>query len=87
MDIKATLRKFILDNFLFTDDATALGDDDSLVVRGIVDSMGVLEIIGFLDSQFAVKVVEEEMVPSNLDSINKLVAFIMARTPSTKSMQ
>jgi acyl carrier protein len=80
MDTKVFLRQFILENFLFTDDAAAVGDDDSLVARGIIDSLGVLEIIEFLETKFAVKVAEDEMVPDNLDSINKLAAYLATKT-------
>lgn len=80
MGTKALLRQFILENFLFTDDGAAVGDDDSLVARGIIDSLGVLEIIEFLETNFAVKVAEDEMVPDNLDSINKLAAYLATKT-------
>lgn len=76
MDTKTTLRHFILENFLFTDEDAALGDDDSLVARGIIDSMGVLEVIEFLENRFGIKVAEAEMVPDNLDSVTKLEAYV-----------
>ena len=70
------LRKFILEDYLFTDDQAALQDDTSFLEEGILDSMGILEIIMFLEDEFGVKVANDEMIPSNLDSIKNLLAFI-----------
>ncbi len=70
------LRKFILEDYLFTDDQSALQDDTSFLEQGILDSMGILEIIMFLEEEFGVAVANDEMVPANLDSINNLLAFI-----------
>lgn len=73
------IRNFILDNYLFTNDAAALGLDDSLLDRGIVDSTGMLEIVFFIEEQLQVKVADEEMVPANLDSVNKIAQFVASK--------
>ena len=74
--IKDKIRSYILENFLFTDDQSALNDEDSFMTQGIIDSTGILEVIFFLEEEFNVKVENEEMVPENLDSVNNLVAFV-----------
>ena len=71
-----TIRRFILENYLFTSDTSAIGLDDSLLGRGIVDSTGMLEIIFFIEEQLGVKVKDEEMIPDNLDSVSKIAAFV-----------
>ena len=73
------IRDFILENYLFTTDKAALGADDSLLGRGIVDSTGMLEIIFFIDEQLGVKVRDEEMIPDNLDSVNTIANFVPSR--------
>lgn len=73
------IRNFILENYLFTNDAGALGLDDSLLGRGIVDSTGMLEIIFFIEGQLGVKVKDEEMIPDNLDSVSKIAAFVSSK--------
>ena len=73
------IQKFILENYLFTDDANALGVDDSLLGRGIVDSTGMLEIIMFIEEQLGVTVMDEEMVPENLDSVSRIAAFVESK--------
>lgn len=74
-----TIRRFILENYLFTDDAAQLGLDDSLLGRGIVDSTGMLEIILFIEEQLGVKVADTEMVPENLDSVNRIATFVTSK--------
>ena len=76
MTIKQQIRKFILNNYLFTDDDSKLTDAQSLMGSGAMDSTGVLELIMFLEEQFHIKVADEEMVPANLDSVDNTTAFI-----------
>jgi acyl carrier protein len=79
MSIKQTIRRYVLENFLFTNDEAALNDDDSFLAGGIIDSTGVLEIILFIEETFGIKVKDEEMLPENLDSIDNLVAFVQRK--------
>ena len=67
---KIALRKFVLENYLFTEDEGALKDDDSFLDNGILDSMGVLELISFLEEELSTSVEGDEVTPDNLDSIN-----------------
>lgn len=69
------LRSFVIDNFLFGE-PDGLSDDTSFVGSGIIDSTGMLELIGFLERQFGVKLLDEEIVPENLDSIRRLSGFV-----------
>jgi acyl carrier protein len=74
------IRNYILENFLFTDDQSMLSNDDSFLDKGIIDSTGVLEIIGFLQEEFGVQVEDDEMIADNLDSVNNLVNYIETKT-------
>jgi len=77
--LRDRIQKFILENYLFTSDTGALGLDDSLLGRGIVDSTGMLEIIMFIEEQLGVIVKDEEMVPENLDSVSRIAAFVESK--------
>ena len=81
-DQKKKLRALILENYLFTDDESELKDDVSFLDTGILDSMGIMEIICFLSDEFGIGVEEEEMIPENLDSINNLVGYIGKKLPA-----
>ena len=70
------IRAFIFDNFLFDASNDALANDTSFLEQGIIDSTGVLELVEWLEESFGIKVDDTELVPDNLDSVNKLGAFI-----------
>ena len=76
MNIKKTIKKYILENLLFTEDESALHDDESFLDNGIIDSTGVMEIILFIEESFDFRVNDNEMWPANLDSVNNLATFI-----------
>lgn len=77
---KNRIRGYILENFLFTNDQSKLGNDDSFLDKGIIDSTGVLEIVGFLQQEFGVEVEDDEMISENLDTINNIVNYIESKT-------
>ena len=70
------IRKFILENFLFTDDEKALSNDDSFLEKGIIDSTGMLELIAFIGDGFHITVEDDELIPDNLDSVLKVSSYI-----------
>lgn len=74
--MRSELRKFITDNFLFGKDSLEVSDDDSFLERGLIDSSGVLELVGFLEETYGIKVQDNELVPENLDSINQLIRYL-----------
>ena len=76
MSVEAKIKNYILENYLFTDDESALGSNDSFLDGGILDSTGILELIYFIEDEFAIKVEDEEMLPENLDSVSNIAAFI-----------
>jgi acyl carrier protein len=75
-EIEQGLRRFIEENFLFGKDGASLRAEDSLLETGVIDSTGVLELIGHLEGEFGIEVLDDELVPENLDSIRSLVAFV-----------
>lgn len=78
MGIKEKIKTFVVDNFLFGDD-TGLRDDSSFLEEGIVDSTGILELVAFLEQEFSLCIKDEELIPDNLDSIDKAAAFLARR--------
>ena len=76
MSIRKSVKSFILRNYLFTDDDSALSDTESLVHAGIVDSTGIFELIIHVEEAWGIQVLPEEMVPDNFDSVDRVVDFI-----------
>jgi acyl carrier protein len=78
--IKTSLREFLTHSIMPLARIDAFGDDDSFLEKGILDSTGVLELVGFVEKQFSLRVEADEITPDNLDSLDKLVAFISRKT-------
>jgi acyl carrier protein len=73
--LRQRVREFIVANFYVADPA-ALADGTSLLDSGIIDSTGVLEVIAFLERDLGLQVADEEIVPENLDSIERIEAYV-----------
>lgn len=80
MSVEQQVRAYILENFLFTTDASVLGVDESFLAKGIIDSTGMLEVIYFLEDKFGIRIDDAEMIPENLDSISNIVRFVERKT-------
>ena len=72
---KDRVRQFISSMFL-QDPAVVLGDEDSLLQMQIVDSTGFLELVSYLETEFGIKVSDDEMVPENLDSLGSIESYL-----------
>ena len=75
MTLQQQIRDFVTSNF-YVADPKSLEDRTSLLDQGIIDSTGVLEVIMFIESTFGVTVEDSEMLPENLDSIERIAAFV-----------
>lgn len=76
--IQTQVRTFIHTNFYVADPSQLL-DDTSLLDTGVIDSTGVIEIIHFLETTFAISIEDQEIVPNNLDSIQRISHFIVRK--------
>lgn len=79
MPHRHTIKRYILKNFLFSDDESAIGDQDSLVRGGVLDSTGIYELILFVEEEFKLTIAPEEMVPENFDTLESMNAFIQRK--------
>ncbi|MBE7558182.1 acyl carrier protein [bacterium] len=69
------VRAFVVENFLFGDGA-ALDDDASFLGTSVVDSTGILELVKFLEDSYGISVEDDELVPENLDSVNRIGVYL-----------
>jgi acyl carrier protein len=74
--IEHALRTFLADNYLFRGGADSIADTDSFLSQGIIDSMGILELVAFLEQTYSIRVADEELVPENLDSIRQVSDYV-----------
>jgi acyl carrier protein len=73
-DISREVRTFLVDTFLFGREQELR--DDSPLMDKVIDSHGVVELVVFLQERFAIRVEDEEVTNDNLDSVNKVVAYV-----------
>jgi len=66
------VRQFIKDTFLVGE----VGDDESFLASGIIDSLGIMQLITLVESETAAKVPDTDLVPENFDSITCIVAYV-----------
>jgi len=59
--------------------AAGVKDEDSLLDSGIVDSLGILDLVAFLEKSFGIRVGDEELNPGNFDSIADVTRFVAAK--------
>lgn len=72
-------RAYIVENFLYMRPDFKLGDTDSLLERGIIDSMGVMELVAFIESDFGVTVADEDVTEENIGSLRAIAGYVGAR--------
>ena len=77
--IKATVRNFILNEFLPGEDPAALTDTTALVTTGILDSIAVLKVVTFLENQFGITIEPHEAVVENLNTLSDIGRFVISK--------
>jgi acyl carrier protein len=74
--VENEIRAFLTEVFFLGDDPETLEGSKSLIDSGVIDSTGVLELVGFLEEKYAIRINDDELVPENLDSIDSIVEFV-----------
>ena len=76
IELEDEIRSYIIENMLYGDDSIGLATDTSLLSEGIVDSLGVVELVQYVESQFGVTVASDEIIPANFDSVASLADYV-----------
>jgi len=74
-DFVGEVRSFVVVNYLLGRQ-DGLSDDDSFQEQGIIDSTGILELVSHLEQTYGIEVLDEELIPDNLDTINRIAAYL-----------
>jgi len=82
--IEDRIREFVAANLLFSEDGFPYQNSDSFLGHSVVDSLGVIELVTFVERQFQVSVNPAEVTPENFDSVNQLAAFIRRKVGTSK---
>ena len=81
-EIKATIKTFILNEFLPGEDPAALTDTTPLMTTGILDSIAVLKVVSFLENQFGITIEPHEAVVENLNTLSDMATLVMSKKVS-----
>ncbi len=84
MQVKREIKNYIVESFLYGQDDNTLDNDVSFLENGIIDSTGVLELVSFVQDAYGITVTDDEIIPDNFDTLNKLELFIMKKLDSRK---
>ena len=74
-ELKNKIKSFVSDYFI-KDSGIEIAEETSFLDKGIIDSTGVMELVSFLEETFGITMDDEEIIPDNFDSIEKLVTFV-----------
>jgi acyl carrier protein len=78
-EIIERVRSFVEKNFLYMHSNFKLGDDDRLLERGVIDSMSILEMISFIEGEFGLNAIEEDITEANFGSLAGIARFVSGR--------
>lgn len=81
-NIKGEVKKFIISHYLFRANDTSIGDNDSFLEKGIIDSIGVIELTNFIQARYDIKIKVPEIIPENLDTLNNIEAYVLKKIKS-----
>jgi acyl carrier protein len=74
--VEQDIRVFLAENFSLGRDLRHLAGGQSLTERGFIDSVGIVELLTFLETRFDIQISDDETVPENIDTIDNIVRFV-----------
>lgn len=83
--VEPAIRDFIARSLLYSDTGYAYPDEASFLQEGIIDSLGVMELVEFVTKTFGVKVEQSEVTPAHFDSVANLAAFVCGKLPAPEA--
>ncbi|MGE5307760.1 MAG: acyl carrier protein [Deltaproteobacteria bacterium] len=76
MDVMEELEKYLLNEVAVETALESLAPDDDLLMQGIIDSMGIVQLTEFMEKRFGIRVMDDEMVPENFQNLRALADFV-----------
>jgi acyl carrier protein len=85
LDIVRETRAYVVENFLYMRPDFIPADDDSLLAQGIIDSLGVMELVQFLEQEFGVKVDEDEITEDHIGTLAAISRYVSSKLPPSSA--
>jgi acyl carrier protein len=81
--IERKIRQFVVDNYFFGKDEREFSDEDSFLDKGVLDSLGILTLVSFIQQEYAIQIDDQELVPDNWDSVRRVAQFVHKKLNSS----
>jgi acyl carrier protein len=81
-DIESRVRNFIAENLLYSSDGYPHSDETSFLESGVVDSMGIMELVMFIEKDFSIEIEDYEVIPDNFDSVSNVGSYVRRKLTS-----
>ena len=81
-DTEQTIQRFVRENLLPHGAEAEIGTTDSLLDSGLIDSMAVLRLVSFIESEFGFEVTDEEVVPDNFETVEAIARLVEGKRAS-----
>jgi len=78
-EIIEILKQFITEELAPNSDANELKENQSLLERGIIDSLGIMKLLAYIEEKFQVKVSDEELIPENFETLSAIAELILQK--------
>ena len=79
--IQDRLRAFMVEELNWPGSPNELTDDYPLLAKQVIDSLGMFEIVSFIESEFSVEIDNDELVPENFQTIGDIARFVETKRP------
>ncbi len=76
MGISESIEKILLTDIAAGSGKKSLGPEEDLLEHGLLDSMGIMRLILYLEENFGIKIEDDEIVPENFQTLNSMVAYV-----------
>jgi acyl carrier protein len=70
------VREFVIENFMYMRKVKTIGDEESLLRTGVISSLGMMEVVDWVESTFDVSVDPDEITEQNFDTLRGIAAFV-----------
>ena len=76
INCRETIRSFLAEKLARRNEQREIKDEENLIAAGIIDSLGIMQLVAFLEESFSMSVKDEDIVPENLESLNAIVSYV-----------
>jgi acyl carrier protein len=79
-DARTAIREFVIDRLAPTSGLADVHDEDDLIDSGVIDSLGIFQLVAFLEDRFGIAIGDEEITPENFGSVMAIERLVAARS-------